>query len=76
MSNTNIERAVSAYNNGHYAAAFEMFKLLAEHGNAEAQYHLGIMYRSGHGVPKNNATALQWYKKAAVLGHAQGKISY
>ena len=33
---------------------------------AEAESGLGVMYAFGRGVPKNDATALDWYKKAAA----------
>jgi uncharacterized protein len=73
MSNGVLEHAVSAYTSGHYTAAHEMFLLLAQQGNAEAQYYLGLMYRSGHGVPHDDATAVYWYKKAAEQGHQKAK---
>ena len=36
-----------------YAEAFELFTELAERNHAWAQYHLGDMYRYGHGTDKN-----------------------
>jgi TPR repeat protein len=37
---------------------------------AAAQYNLGIMYRNGRGVPKNDSEAVKWYRKAADQGHS------
>lgn len=41
---------------------------LANKGDANAQYDLGVSYDNGLGVPKNYATAAKWYQKAADQG--------
>jgi TPR repeat protein len=41
--------------------------------NANAQYNLGRMYADGGGVFKNNATAVEWYQKAAKQGHTDAQ---
>ena len=46
----------------------------AENGDAEAQYQLGLMYRRGLGVPKNDAQAAPWYHLAAEQGHAEARL--
>ncbi|HAA93983.1 MAG TPA: sel1 repeat family protein, partial [Rhodospirillaceae bacterium] len=33
------------------------------------QFNLGVMYRKGRGVAKNDKVARQWYEKAADQGH-------
>ena len=43
---------------------------LAEQGDADAQYNLGVMYDNGEGVPEDNAEAVKWYRMAAEQGHA------
>jgi hypothetical protein len=35
-----------------------------------AQYNLGVMYNNGRGVPKDEAQAVVWYRKAAEQGYA------
>ena len=52
---------------------FEQTKQLAEKGDANAQYNLGVMYENGQVVEQNDAEALRWYKKAAEKGHAYAK---
>ena len=47
----------------------------AREGDADAQYTLGTLYRSGTGVPKNEGVALQWYKKAAEQGMADAQYN-
>jgi TPR repeat protein len=51
--------------------AIAYFKKSAELGFAEAQYDLGVRYIVGRGVPKNEATGLEWYKKAAAQGYKE-----
>ena len=40
-----------------------------------AQYNLGIMYDTGDGVPKNDAEAFKWYRKAADQGDAEAQFN-
>ncbi len=58
----------AAYKRGDYAAALSEFKPLAEQGDANAQYNLGIMYDKGQGVEKDYAQAMEWYARAARQG--------
>jgi hypothetical protein len=39
-------------------------RLAAEKGDARAQFSLGEMYDTGWGVPRDDAQAAQWYRKA------------
>ena len=65
-----LDRASDAYDVGDYATAYTHYKALAEQGNAIAQFNLGIMYKKGYGVPKNNTNAVGWFRKAADQGDA------
>lgn len=65
-----FDRGVTAAEEGNYAEAYCIWKPLAEHGHAEAQYRLGWLYAKGLGLSVNEATAIQWWEKAAKLGHA------
>lgn len=40
-------------------------RLLAERGNADAQFELGIRYLGGEGMPKDEKKAAEWLMKAA-----------
>ena len=51
----------------------EEWKPLAEQGDADAQFSLGVMYRVGQGVPQDDAEAVKWYRKAAKQGHANAQ---
>ena len=70
-----FEHAVAAYNAGNYEKAFRLWKPLAEQGDADAQYNLGLMYDYGEGVPKDDAKAVYWYRKAAEQGHAKAQFN-
>ena len=60
-----MEEGRGAYESGDYAVALGLLRPLAERGDAEAQYNLGVMYRNGQGVPHDDAEAVKWYRLAA-----------
>jgi uncharacterized protein len=45
----------------------------AEKGDASAQLALGEVYEGGNGVPKNDDSAVKWYRKAADQGNADAE---
>ena len=57
-----------SYLKGDYEAAYNEWLPLAELGDAEAQYNLGVLYDEGAGVEQDLATAISWYQKAASQG--------
>ena len=65
-----IEDGQAAYNLGDYKMALEIWRPLAEQGNARAQNNLGVMYENGKGVPQNIPEAVKWYRLAAQQGYA------
>jgi hypothetical protein len=62
--------AKAAYEKGDFTKAYEEFKALAEHGNADAQWDLGAMYHNGQGVPRDYVEAERWFRRAAEQGIA------
>lgn len=44
-------------------------------GPPDAQYRVGISYRQGIGVPRNDKTAAKWQKRAADKGHFGAKAA-
>ena len=64
------EDGVEAYFKGDYATAMRLWRPLADQGDDNAQYNLGVMYERGQGVPQDYAQAVSWYRKAADQGHA------
>jgi hypothetical protein len=64
IARADVAKAMEAYKKGDYAAAFEKLTPLAEAGNVDAQYQLGLMYGNGLGVPKDPQKATEWLDKA------------
>lgn len=52
-----------------YGPALQIFRQLAENGDASAQCVLGRMYSVGIGVLKDSNTAVIWYQKAVDQGN-------
>jgi hypothetical protein len=65
-----FQAGMDAYYRGDYATALREWRPLAEQGDANAQYNVGVMYDFEKGVSQDFATARQWYEKAAAQGHA------
>ena len=70
-----LSEGVTAFEAKDYATALKEFVPLANQGNAQAQYNLGVMYNNGQGVPKDEAQAVAWYRKAAEQGNAVAQNS-
>ena len=51
----------------------EMFRVLAEQGDAEAQNNLGKCYRDGIGVSQDYAEAAKWFQRSAEQGNADAQ---
>jgi TPR repeat protein len=47
----------------------------AEHGDADAQYHLGLQYAKGHDVPRSEAEAVKWFRCAAAQEHPMAQLA-
>src|SRR5947207_3330226 len=55
--------------------AVKLYRRAAEHGNATAQYNLGVSYENGQGVAQDSAEAAKWYRLAADQGHPKAQYS-
>lgn len=55
-------------------AAFALYKEMAEQGDVEAQFNLGMMCETGWSVPVDYKKAVRWYREAANQGHANAQI--
>lgn len=58
-----------------YDDAFILAKELADFGDARGQNMLGILFKNGHGVEKNQNKAIEWYKKAAEQGLDKAQVN-
>src|ERR1700733_15180640 len=46
---------------------------LADRGNPDAEWQLGVLYHDGDGVPKDDALAVQWFERAAQQGYVRAQ---
>jgi TPR repeat protein len=61
-----FQAGLDAYNHGDFATALKEWQPLAEQGEANSQYNLGLLYARGQGVTQDYTQALAWYRKAAA----------
>jgi TPR repeat protein len=59
------------YQQGQYDIAKKMWKPLAENGDCDAEYALGLLYFNGLSVRKNRDTAIEWWSRAAEQAQPQ-----
>ena len=63
-----MDEIVEAYHQGKYDIAAKYLLPRAENGHHQAEELVGIMYRTGQGVPKDPEKAMTWLVKAAEAG--------
>ncbi len=68
-----MRKAAFAYEHKDFATALNIWRPLAERGNAEARTLLGAMYWSGEGVPRDHREAARLYLLAADQGYARAQ---
>jgi len=64
-----------AYSVGDYQTALSEWQPLAEEGDADGQFGMGLLYANGFGVSLDDAQALKWYRSAAEQGHATAQCN-
>jgi len=69
----NYQEGLDAFNQGNFADALKKLQPIAEKGNAEAQFRLGLMYREGKGVAQDDKQGVAWLSKAAEQGQAEAQ---
>jgi uncharacterized protein len=70
-----FQKGWDAVQRGDYATALKEWTPLAEQGDADAQYNLGVMYQNGQGVLQNYKTAAKWFTLAAEQFHANAQYN-
>lgn len=59
------------YQQGQYDIAIKMWKPMAQNGDCDAEYALGLMYFNGLSVRKNRGNAIVWWGRAAEKAQPQ-----
>ncbi len=70
-----FKKGWDAYSCSDYAKALAEWQELAEAGDADASYGMGLLYGNGFGVDMNDELALKWYGLAAAKGHAEAQYN-
>jgi len=70
-----FKKGWKAYSSTDYAAALSEWQDLADAGDADASYGMGLLYGNGFGVDMNDELALKYYLAAAEKGHAEAQYS-
>jgi len=65
-----LNEGLDALRRNDFASAARELRPLAEAGDAEAQYRIGLMYEYGKGYPQDKAQGIVWFRKAAGHNHA------
>jgi TPR repeat protein len=64
-----------AVQRGDFHTALVEFRPLAEEGNADAQFNLGVMYENGNGVVPDFTEAVKYYRLASAQGSARAQTN-
>lgn len=72
---SDLQQALSAYASRNFNRAWSLLLPLARQGVPEAQRKIGVMYRHGLGVEKNDEKAIYWYHQAAQNGLVRAQNS-
>ncbi len=70
-----VRSGVQAWEDGDPGRATEIWRPLAERGDADAAFNLGQAYRLGRGVPADSSAARRWFERAAKAGHLDAQVS-
>ena len=69
FSFADFESGLKAYNKGQFKEAIENWTPIAEEGNSNAQYNLGLMYHNAQGVKQDFSEAAKWFLMSAEQGN-------
>jgi TPR repeat protein len=70
-----LQDAQAAIQAGDKIRALGIYTMLAQEGNAKAEYNLGQMYISGDGVPQDVDEAQNWYRRSAEHGYSEAQYT-
>src|SRR5450432_680271 len=59
-----LQEGLDALRRNDFATAAKELRPVAERGDAEAQYRIGLMYEYGKGYPQDKVQGIVWFRKA------------
>ena len=68
MSKEQLSKVWDDLDKKDYKTALGVLRPMAEKGSRGAQYHLGLMYLDGEGVPQDHKKAAELFQKASDQG--------
>jgi uncharacterized protein len=74
-SGQSVKAGIEAWQRADYSGAVAVWRPLALHGDADAQFNLGQAYRLGRGVPLDLSLAKVWFQRAANSGHLDAQAT-
>jgi TPR repeat protein len=75
-AHASVKDGVDAWDRGDWSAAVADWRGAAEAGDPDAMFNMGQAFRLGRGVPKDEDKALDYYARAARLGHVRASDTY
>lgn len=57
------------------AKSLAELRKLADQGDADAQWQIGVRFHNGEGVPHDDAQAMRWFQRAAEQGHVTAQAT-
>jgi uncharacterized protein len=75
IAQADLEAGREAYQNEDYETALAELMPLAEEGDMNAQYFMGLMYANGHGLPQDPEEAERWFEKFSNQLDVSGKFN-
>jgi len=70
-----FKKGWDAYSSTDYTTALAEWQELADAGDPDACYGMGLLYGNGFGVDMNDDQALKYYGVAAAAGHAEAQYN-
>ena len=70
-----LASAARAYASGDIARARSLWLPLAQVGDPEAAFRLGLLADLGEGMPEDAAAGYRWFQRAAEAGHAAAEFN-
>lgn len=63
-----------AKKSGDHQSVIDVCMRIADAGDAEAQFYMGLFYMVGDFVPRDEKQAVTWFQKSAENGHVMGQF--